>query len=153
MKRHPALEPFSRDHNTGLVLARNLQLGREYAVEELREAWERELRDHFDEEERLLGPLLTPEMRSQLVREHQMIATAIAELPGGSMELGNCLHDHIRWEERAMFPAIERTATEAQLHGLAQDTAALEARRWEHDIQRSRLVQKRIDKANTIPHE
>ncbi|KXK12432.1 MAG: hypothetical protein UZ18_ATM001002132 [Armatimonadetes bacterium OLB18] len=78
MTRHPALEPFSRDHNDGLILARKaLKLAeaeprqRIAARGELEEAWERDLQSHFDSEELLLAEIATPEERARLHSEHR----------------------------------------------------------------------------------
>lgn len=143
MKRHKALEPFSRDHNTGLILARSLQLGREGAEQAAREAWESELKDHFEEEERLLGPLLDSALLQRLITEHRQIAQHLADLPASMAELGNALHDHIRWEERVLFPWLETHATEEQLADLEREANRLEVRRWETDARRKELVTRR----------
>lgn len=143
MKRHPALEPFSRDHNDGLILARNLELDRDGAIEAMRLAWNVELEDHFAEEERLLIPLASEAAADRLRAEHEEIARRVQRLPDEPEVLGVLLRDHIRWEERVLFVEIEKTATEAQLAALAKQTDALELRRHEHDAQRKRLVRRR----------
>ncbi|MBZ0213048.1 MAG: hemerythrin domain-containing protein [Nitrospirae bacterium] len=141
MKRHPALQPFSRDHNVGLVLARSLQTAsddgaRREVARKLLEAWDVELKDHFSEEERLLGPLASEGMAERLRHEHRVIAEWIEAFRttgeyGTTAAVGTLLHDHIRWEERELFPAIEASATEEDLERLARETDGLEARR--HD--------------------
>lgn len=143
MKRHPALEPFSRDHNDGLILARSLQLGRDGACEQAKAAWEAELRDHFEEEERLLGSLAKSEMFARLVEDHAQIADLVTRLPDSTVLLGNALHDHIRWEERVLFPDLEASASEEDLGALARETDRLEERRWAGDARRKELVQRR----------
>lgn len=143
MKRHPALEPFSRDHNTGLILARALQHGQESASDDARQAWDRELRDHFDEEVRLLSPLMNEAQRSRMVQEHREIEQLIASLPQSMAKLGDLLHDHIRWEERELFPWIETHASAAQLANLAKAAEPMEVRRWETDARRKTLVSRR----------
>jgi len=143
MKRHPALEPFSRDHNDGLILARALEEGREGADSDARIAWDLELQDHFAEEERLLGPLCSAELSARLRAEHQDIERRIQALPADPKELGVLLDAHIRWEERELFPTIEAGASEAQLTELQRETNELEKRRWPMDARRSELVQRR----------
>lgn len=143
MKRHPALEPFSRDHNDGLILARSLQLGRPRADEDARRAWDTELRDHFDEEVRLLSPLMDEAQRTRMVQEHREIERLIRSLPDEMARLGDLLHDHIRWEERELFPWIESHASDEQLVALARATEPMEERRWEIDARRKTLVSRR----------
>ncbi len=143
MKRHPALEPFSRDHNDGLILARSLQLRRPGAETETRQAWTIELKDHFDEEERLVGPLLEEAQRTRMIQEHREIERRIDSLPDEMERLGDLLHDHIRWEERELFPWIETHATAEQLASLAHAAEPMEVRRWEIDARRKTLVSRR----------
>lgn len=156
MKRHPALEPFSRDHNTALILARRLTLAsvedaesRLKAARSFTDRWKSELKDHFDEEERLLGPLASAECFERLKREHGEIEEHANALSAGDLtpvrlnRCGEALDAHIRWEERSFFPEIERTATEAQLVDLARQTDDLEARRWVDDPRREELVKRR----------
>lgn len=138
-----ALEPFSRDHNTGLLIGRGLSLGREGAVEGFLAAWNEELSDHFDEEERLLGPLASPELAQRLADEHRDIRNLIPGLPGTASRLGEALELHIRWEERTLFPAIEVSATEEQLLALRKETDEVEMRRWPASPKRQELVERR----------
>lgn len=137
------MEPFSRDHNDGLILARALEEGREGSDSDARTAWELELQDHFAEEERLLIPLCSATMSARLRAEHQDIERRIQALPAESKELGVVLAAHIRWEEREFFPAIEAGVSEAQLSELQGESDELERRRWPMDARRSELVQRR----------
>lgn len=143
MKRHPALEPFSRDHNQGLILSRALMMGRANAVSEAQALWTLELRDHFDEEVRLLAPLLPADLAERLRTEHAELAARFEGLPTDPDALGHGLEAHIRWEERELFPAIEATATDDQLAQLSEATDALEHRRWAHAPERERIVKAR----------
>lgn len=143
MKRHPALEPFSRDHNDGLILARKLEEDRPGAMEEFLQGWNTELEDHFEEEERLLGQCCTKDQLDQLVGEHQAIrSAAFSESPDPKL-VGRLLHDHIRWEERVLFPSLESRMTPSEVERLDQEARKLEMRRWPHDSSRERLVKKR----------
>lgn len=143
MRRHPALEPFSRDHNTGLILARALTEARPGADQQFREAWTRELADHFAEEERLLGPLSSEVQFTRLIEEHQEIERLMGGLPESVVALGEALDAHIRWEERFFFPAIEASATEEQLVQLMRATDVVEERRWANEPRREELVRRR----------
>lgn len=141
MKRHEALQPFSRDHNVGLVLARNLsradaedQPGRERLAAEAASYWREEMEDHFAEEERLLAPLASPESARRLKEEHAAIAETLARVgaradTAAMRTLGRLLDDHIRWEERQFFVEIEQSATPQQLDDLAKAAEAVEDKR------------------------
>jgi hypothetical protein len=142
MKRHPSLEAFSRDHNVGLMVGRQLirassldEGTRREAANTLLQYWEDELADHFCEEETLLAPLLLRiDLRERLMQEHLDFSKLVVRCEGGLPEphvllrTGNLLTEHIRWEERVLFPAIERAATIPQLDDLAEQTEVMEAR-------------------------
>jgi mannose-6-phosphate isomerase-like protein (cupin superfamily) len=131
MKRHTSLEPFSRDHNVGLNLARRLSREGSVAFPELRDAWRSELQDHFREEERLLLPLCDEDSRERLLREHAQIAQLAeeGETDAEARLVGDLLHDHIRWEERELFVALEHRCSEATLRSLGQFAVAIEGKR------------------------
>jgi hemerythrin-like domain-containing protein len=59
--------------------------------------------------------------------------------------LGQLLHDHIRWEERELFPRIEQNAGQAALEALHPEAEKIEAAR-------SRNRQGEGDSANTTEH-
>ncbi len=159
MKRHPSLEVFSRDHNVGLVLGRKLvqssSLGgdcRRKAAHELLQYWKDELADHFTEEERLLIPLIPGnELRERLGREHLVFSESVAYLdedridPDLLANLGQLLIDHIRWEERVLFPSIEQSALVSQLEDLGKQTELVEIRRSDStwSPRRGELIKKR----------
>ncbi len=149
MKRHQALEPFSRDHYSGLVAAKHLQErpGPD-SVAELLQLWEHELEDHFREEETLLSPLASSEMAQKLSQDHQDIAAMILRASKGSLadneiaDLGKSLLDHIRWEERVLFPALEQNSDISSIEAQSQ---AMEKRRQNdgHHERRAELVNRR----------
>ena len=91
MKRHPALEPFSRDHQVGLVLAKSLMTATDSdAQASFAEIWKKELEDHFNEEERLLGPLASGEHKSQLQSEHDTIRRAATKAQANGLSVLEC---------------------------------------------------------------
>ncbi len=143
LKRHPSLQPLSREHMNGLIQARALQrasesdeAARRRIVAEFVKAWQTEVRPHFDDEERLLLPLVDSEgLRDRLLNEHttlRRLAERCARDPMAAAndaellrELGVRLHDHIRWEEREFFEAVQRDHPNA-LTGLSAEAAVIE---------------------------
>jgi hemerythrin-like domain-containing protein len=136
MKRDPALTRLSRDHQHGLAVA--LQLRRATAETGPMAGaafvafWEEEGQRHFRAEEEVLLPLATrrvPAAHEAVVRvlvEHVDIRRRAAELARTPLaelddlhELGDRLHQHIRYEERVLFPLIERTLPEEELSAVA----------------------------------
>src|SRR5690606_35682769 len=124
LQRHPSLQPLSRDHYLGLVHARRMvraadadDIERRGALAAFLDAWDIEIAAHFDDEERLLAPLAPPAGRERLLREHRELRDLVDEArlrrreidPGADWlaDLGQRLNDHIRWEERELFTAIQ----------------------------------------------
>lgn len=126
LKRHKALQPFSRQHHHGLLLSWKIRSGfnKNIEVERIKTYadwfFENELLPHFDLEETHIFPLLDA--------DHEWIKRALAEhrrlkrLFNDDKDVERSLHkieeeleQHIRFEERTLFPEIQKNATEAQL--------------------------------------
>ena len=147
LKRHAALQPFSRDHYVGLVQSRHLMKAaegsdadRRAAVAFFLDVWDQEIVTHFEDEERLLLPLIEePAQAERLRRDHRWLREQAEEArrrrgridPGSDWirALGEGLQSHIRWEERELFVELEQGASATGLDRIHADTARLEAAR------------------------
>jgi hypothetical protein len=143
LKRHEALQPLSREHFNALCRARDLinaadPAQRRDALGKFVRCWNAEIAEHFDDEERLLLPLTADcNLRQRLLAEHEELKrmAAAAQLVGPEPDpdwvkrLGQLLHDHIRWEERDLFPAVEQGLSEADHAKLADATRRIEDKR------------------------
>jgi iron-sulfur cluster repair protein YtfE (RIC family) len=133
MKRHPALEELSRDHHQALVVAQRLKRADDASAEQARSGfldyWQREGRDHFREEEEILLPALArftdphQPLIGRVLRDHVSIRRRARQLCGGASlaelrGLGEELAEHVRREERELFPLIERVMPEPELRQL-----------------------------------
>jgi hemerythrin-like domain-containing protein len=139
MKRSPELRLLSVDHHHGLVAARWLrwaESGKEpldAAIDAFRHAWVDEIEPHFRQEEELVLPAFAAAVGAddprigRVLDEHRAIRQAATALPLLEPEaqreaagaLGRLLDDHIRFEERVLFPAVESTLSAAALTALA----------------------------------
>ena len=136
-RRHPALIPLSHDHHHGLALAlrcRKHALGQlnpgdpaamEACAAEVSQFFNQNLTAHFEAEEAVLFPLMTGheecrELVARLEGEHRTFARLVADAggPGGPrkflFDFGDLLEQHIRSEERQLFPAFEALVPEAE---------------------------------------
>jgi hemerythrin superfamily protein len=108
MKRHPQLQPLSREHHHALVLARRATRG-DLTAHDVRRAFDEALAAHFATEEEWLLPALralgADDLADRTQREHDAIRAAIAEEE--VMTFGRLLADHVRFEERELFPSWE----------------------------------------------
>lgn len=140
MKRHQALVALSRQHHDGLALGvfieRGLRPGADPAEpERLRtqvlDAWELELKGHFEVEEQVLFPAVResipdPRTVDLLIAEHQEIRQLIESvriakddgLNDALLKVRSVLTRHIRTEERVLFEAVQDSLDEADLLAL-----------------------------------
>lgn len=148
MKRDPALVSLSHDHHQALFVAQKLRRATPDTLGDARAAflayWEEHGRAHFRLEEEVLlpayaahgephHPLVARALCDHVAIRHRADALArdSASTAGSIRELGVRLADHVRLEERKLFPLIERAMPAAALVAVA---AALEqAERTLHD--------------------
>lgn len=146
LSRDPSLAPFSRDHFYGLVQASALKQAdagddeaRRRVMAAFLEEWDLAMRDHFEQEERLLSALMLPEELARLNDEHTRLRSMVEQckaikrqeaVPDGFLPaLGVLLHDHIRWEERELYEAIQARYSATERAALQRETDAMEASR------------------------
>src|SRR5688500_15211706 len=124
MKRSAALAPLSRDHHRALEIALRMRRADEATLADVtsrfRSFWSRHGEGHFDIEEQVLVPALPAddaEWREgcrRMLAEHAEMRRHARALCGpapsveGLRQLGQLLHDHIRFEERELFALLER---------------------------------------------
>ncbi len=146
IKRHPALQPFSRDHVIALFHAHQLiWLSEGHArydaittVNNFQKAWKEEILPHFQNEESLLPPLsVSAKSIERLLAEHNSIIELIKALDSLTEEpdielckkLGQTLVDHIRWEEHSLFPEVEQSLSAPELDELQERTKLIDIAR------------------------
>lgn len=138
MKRHPTLRDLSRDHHHGLAQARRLKRAKaKDAIEtaqQFLDFWQRELTRHFRAEEEVLLPYYARHVAADdedvvhMLTDHVSIRRAVLDVacrPSGEglkdvlNELGKLLEEHIRFEERVLFPKVESALTAEEMATLA----------------------------------
>lgn len=136
MKRDEALAPLSREHHGSLLLAQLLKkdapVYRELPTEPgdkakyAQEQFEGHIKNHFHKEEEMLEKVkhCHPEvtvLADEIKNEHLQLATLFSSLSNNTDlinimdELAVTLQDHIRKEERILFPLIQQHCTAEQL--------------------------------------
>jgi iron-sulfur cluster repair protein YtfE (RIC family) len=125
-KRHIALQPLSREHHHGLLLSWKIRSGFSKAIapERMRvyADWffENHLIPHFEIEETHIFPILDSdhELVKRALAEHRRLKRLFSESDDDVKTLSKIeeeLEQHIRFEERILFPEIQKAATETQL--------------------------------------
>jgi hypothetical protein len=139
MKRSESLKGLSHEHHHALFIAKRLRDEGGAALEAFLEFWRTEGRIHFWIEEDVLlpgsglaGPGEDPEV-ARLLDDHLAIRRRVASLLEGEAsdealaELGQALTDHVRFEERELFPRIEAALPPDELERLGAKLAEAEA--------------------------
>lgn len=133
MKRHPALQPLSRQHHLGLVIANKAKSAtdddklthHQALVEYLTVA----IPTHFEiERTHLADVILTKlsddkavKLAKQMLDEYEYIESLLANTDpsvDNVKELANALYDHIRFEERELFPIAETVLSDDELFAI-----------------------------------
>lgn len=141
MKRDATLVPLSRDHHHALVLARALRdpatakraglpVEPEALIAHVRRRFVVDLEPHFRAEERALVPQcrgsgVLEAHALRVERDHESLRDIVASLAAGPALSGHLdafarqLEDHVHFEEREWFPALEAALGPAALAALA----------------------------------
>ena len=129
IKRSEALKELSKDHHFNLLLIWKIKQGLKLHVELLRiknfitHFFNEQIMHHFSVEEKYLFCLLPEqdELRKRAEDEHAAIKKISAEISAENIsentiaEFANLLESHIRFEERTLFPFIEKNISNEKL--------------------------------------
>lgn len=139
-RRHDALMPLTHDHHHVLAKARRLRVAADEgtpqelwrAGQDFVDFFETDGLLHFREEEEELVPLfgdsLPPEALTML-EDHVILREAVRTLaheanvatvePETARDVADRFVEHVRFEEKVLFPLIEKVATEEHLQGIS----------------------------------
>lgn len=136
MKRADRLQPLSREHHQGLVISRH---AKECAndVEEIAKHWtaltdyiNNNMTNHFKVEDDLMLTKLeshrdsypkVAEVIEKIAEQHDKLYQLIGSQSLSAaqvQELGSTLYDHIRFEERELFPLAQQLLSEQELKAI-----------------------------------
>jgi hemerythrin-like domain-containing protein len=126
LKRHKALQPLSREHHHGLLLSWKIRSGFNKNIDSKRiktyTDWffETHLIPHFEIEEKHIFTILENDndLTKRALAEHRRLKRLFNETTEVTKSLGKIeeeLEQHIRFEERVLFPEIQKIATEEQM--------------------------------------
>lgn len=150
-ERDPALRRLLKGHRQDLAQARRLgraasggEPGLVGAARSFLAFWRRETSTHFRKEEEVLIPVLARyggDLEgghvTRMLAQHARIRGLVMQLsdeegrgevqPETLRSLGERLEEHVRLEEREVFPLVEETVPERALEEVASRLAAFEA--------------------------
>ncbi len=127
LKRNPNLIPLSREHHFGLLFCWKTRQGIKLHVPPARIGkyilfyWDKFLEQHFKEEETLLFLDKKDSLVVKALSDHDEIRNLVGIIRQGEIDneflenLASSMENHIRYEERLLFPYLEKSLPPAQL--------------------------------------
>lgn len=126
LKRHKALIPLSREHHHGLLLSWKIRSGfsKNIEVERIKKYadwfFTNHLIPHFELEEKYIFPILEADndLVKRALAEHRRLKRLFKkeeELEKSLSKIEEELEQHIRFEERVLFPEVQKFASEEAL--------------------------------------
>lgn len=137
MRRNENIVKLSRDHHASLLFCWKLRQGikRHASVERMIKYahyfWSHHFAPHFREEEEFLFTPLKAQLVQRAIDDHKEIKTLINGLSFSDLEsqrgklsqLADRVDEHVRYEERILFPHLESELTEDQLDDIGRQIA------------------------------
>ena len=129
LKRNENLAKLSRDHHSGLLFCWKIRQGVKYHIEPdrmisyVKYFWDHHFATHFKEEEEFLFSQIQDDVVQKALDDHQKIKISVDKIGVSGMEseddvlleLADMVDDHIRFEERVLFPHLQEKLSEEQL--------------------------------------
>ena len=134
MKRNERIQRFSREHHFCLLFCWKVRQGvrKDVAPERIwryvKYFWNEHLQPHFKNEEKILFAPVGDTHVGRAIREHDQIRRFISDLDSQPAsigrkklsELATMIDAHVRYEERSLFPHLERKLTNQQLEKIGE---------------------------------
>ena len=148
LKRSKELVPLSKEHHEGLLFAWKIKQGLnngtdpKLIAEFIQWFWKADLQEHFRKEEEVLAPHLPQdnELVQQMLEEHQELEALVrlCEMVVDEdifLQLADGINNHIRFEERTLFPYAEKMIAPEKLQAIAAELAKTKPHsRWENEF-------------------
>ena len=134
LNRSEHIKRLSREHHFSLLFCWKIRQGLKtnVAVERIRKYvqyfWQQHLQPHFKEEEKILFAPIKDRQVERAMNEHKFIRQQIEDLPNypekkerKTLEkIADLVDEHVRYEERELFPHLERKLSEEQLENIGK---------------------------------
>lgn len=145
LKRHPALQPLSKEHHQVLLLAFKIRQGLKKDIDPERilkyctRFFSSYLKPHFEKEEFHLIQILknNSEIRSRLKLNHYDVIDGFEKLSASHLnlkEFEQLIVSHVRFEERVLFEEIQHQLTQENIHYLEHHLKEQEFQEHAEDV-------------------
>lgn len=137
IKRNEHIVKLSKDHHFTLLFCWKIRNGLKFEVEPgrikkyVQYFWKHLMQPHFMEEETILFAPVKDSAVQKALNEHADIAqqiktldTAVNNTTDQLSALADTVDNHVRYEERELFPHLEKVLTDEQLKNIGKQIAA-----------------------------
>lgn len=148
IKRSKELVPLSKEHHEGLLAVWKIKQGLRNGTDHktisrfIQWFWENDLQEHFRKEEEILSVHLPQEneLVQQMLQEHEELEALIninAMISDEDIfiQLADQLYNHIRFEERVLFPFAEKAIPANEMEEIYQALLVTRQKsKWENEF-------------------
>ena len=134
VKRDENIKRLSREHHFSLLFCWKIRKGlkTDVATERIRKYvqyfWQQYLQPHFREEEKIFFAPIKDRLVQRAINEHKYIKQQIEDLANYSgnnerkslAKIADMVYEHVRYEERDLFPHLERKLSKEQLENIGE---------------------------------
>lgn len=134
LERNEKIVKLSRDHHAGLLFCWKIRQGVKFHVEKnrmiryIKYFWDNHFSTHFREEEEFLFPPVKNDEVQRAIDDHQKIKICIDKIGVAGiekeedvlLELADTVDDHIRFEERVLFPHLQEKLSDEELQKIGE---------------------------------
>jgi len=134
VKRDENIKRLSREHHFSLLFCWKIRKGlkTDVATERIRKYvqyfWQQHLRLHFREEEKIFFAPIKDRLVQRAINEHKYIKQQVEDLANYSgnnerkslAKIADMVYEHVRYEERDLFPHLERKLSKEQLENIGE---------------------------------
>lgn len=135
IKRSEHILQLSKDHHFTLLFSWKIRQGLKFGakVERIKKYvqyfWLNDMQEHFREEEEILFAPVKDQMVQKAIDDHKQIKEQVELLKASTEEeasqqltaLADMVDSHVRYEERELFPYLEKNLTQAQLEAIGSE--------------------------------
>lgn len=147
IRRNEHIVKLSKDHHLTLLFCWKIRHGLKFKIEPMRIKkyvqyfWKHHMQPHFQQEETILFAPIKDEAVQRALREHTQIAeqiknlnTGVNSVPEQLSSLADMVDNHVRYEERELFPHLEQVLTEDQLNNIGKQLAVHDGQALKDDF-------------------
>ena len=134
INRSEHIKRLSKEHHFSLLFCWKIRQGLKtnVAVERMRKYvqyfWQQHLQPHFREEEKIFFAPIKDRLVQRAINEHKYIKQQIEDLANYSKnnerkslaKIADMVYEHVRYEERDLFPHLERKLSKEQLENIGE---------------------------------